>query len=333
MLQTLSWNIEEKILPLRFNWKISRSTSVEKRNFIINVSDGKYNCYGEAAPNIRYGETEDLIKEQFGLFLNNCPDQEIKPEEMENLLDSLNLFHSLRFGIESSYIHYLCKKQEVSPARFLGLDLPGKIVTSFSVPILEISEIKDFIEPLSRFSSLKIKVNQETAIDMVNEVVKYTKQKLRIDGNEAWNDINSLLSFIKQTGSYNIEFIEQPMPSKFTEEYRYLKKNCPFDLIADESIEDKADFEELKKQFNGVNMKLMKAGGYFNGLKILNEARQHGLKTMIGCMIETSLGIYSAMNLADSVDYLDLDGFMIIRNDPFNLVEEDNGLLSFTKDP
>jgi L-alanine-DL-glutamate epimerase-like enolase superfamily enzyme len=106
-----------------------------------------------------------------------------------------------------------------------------------------------------------------------------------------------------------------------------LKKTCPFDLIADESIEDQGDFDFLKTQFHGVNMKLMKAGGYLNGLKILNSAREKGLKTMVGCMIESSLGIYSAYNLASNVDYLDLDGFIIIKDDPFNLLVEENGYI------
>jgi L-alanine-DL-glutamate epimerase-like enolase superfamily enzyme len=329
----LSWTIEEKILPLKFNWKISRNSSVEKKNFFIKVNDGDYNAPGEVAPNIRYGESAEIIKEQFALFLQKCPTEETDLKGFAGKLDALNLCHSLRFGIESAYIHLLCKRQGIMPASFFDLLLPENISTSFSVPILEISEIKSFIEPLKRFSSLKIKVNQETALEMVNEIVKHTGQKLRIDGNEAWNDVEELLKFIRKIANYPVEFIEQPMPAQFSEEYRYLKKNCPFDLIADESIEDKADFYELKEQFHGVNMKLMKAGGYQNGLKILNEARQHGLKTMIGCMIETSLGIYSAMNLADNVDYIDLDGFLIIREDPFKLAEESNGLLRFRKNP
>jgi L-Ala-D/L-Glu epimerase len=76
-------------------------------------------------------------------------------------------------------------------------------------------------------------------------------------------------------------------------------------------------------------MKLMKAGGYMNGLKILNEARKHGLKTMIGCMIETTLGISSAMNICSNINYIDLDGSFIIKNEPFKLITENNGRLNF----
>lgn len=325
----LNWKIEEKILPLKFTWKISRNSSDEKTNFFVTVSDSNFFGIGEIAPNIRYGETPEIIREEFKTFSLGNIDSFETLDSFSLHLDSLNLKHSLRFGIESAYVHYLCNKQNITPAKYFNLDFPEKVATSFSIPIIEISYIKEFIKPLSRFESLKIKVNQENALDMVNEVAKNTNQKLRVDGNEGWTDVNELISFLEKIKNLNIEFIEQPMPSKFVEEYKLLKKNCPFDLIADESIEDQADFELLKTQFHGVNMKLMKAGGYINGIKILNNAKKHNMKTMIGCMIETSLGIYSAYNLSHNADYLDLDGCLIIKEDPFNLLKEEDGYLIF----
>ena len=99
--------------------------------------------------------------------------------------------------------------------------------------------------------------------------------------------------------------------------------------MADESITNEENFYILAQQFHGINMKLMKAGGYINGLNILNEARKYGLKTMIGCMIETTLGISSAMNICYNINYIDLDGSFIIKNEPFKLVTEENGRLYF----
>lgn len=323
----LNWSIEEKTLPLKFTWKISRNSSDEKKNLFIFINDDNYQAMGEIAPNIRYGETVELIKQQFLTFLQIAPQEIIGIEEFGQLIDSLNLHHSLRFGLESAFIHLISKQKNLYPAQIFNLQMPESVTTSFSIPIINIGEIKNFVEPLKRFVAIKLKVNQENALDIVKETAKYTDQKLRVDGNESWTDVNELLKFIDQVKGYNIEFIEQPMPSNLVNEYQYLKPLCPYDLIADESVEDKADFELIKTQFHGVNMKLMKAGGYINGLKILEQARTHNLKTMMGCMIETSLGIYSAFNLAHNVDYLDLDGFLIIKDDPFNLVKEDSGLI------
>jgi L-Ala-D/L-Glu epimerase len=117
------------------------------------------------------------------------------------------------------------------------------------------------------------------------------------------------------------------MPAGMDDEYMYVKKQSPFLLVADESVCDHADFGELKHQFHGINMKLMKAGGYINGLRLLNEAVKHNMHTMVGCMIETSLGISSAMNLCAGVEFVDLDGFMIVKDEPFGLIRETNGTL------
>lgn len=324
----LTWALEERVLPLNFTWKISRNSSDEKKNFFVRVADKNIFAVGEIAPNVRYGESEELIKEQFNKFVSSyTPEKSTTLDKLEKYLDSLDLAHSLRFGIESAFVHLECETRGIHPAEYFKLKMPEYVATCFSVPIIPVEEIKDFIEPLKRFESLKIKVNKDTALDMVMEVAKNTNQKLRIDGNEAWSDINELLKFIEKIKHLPVEFIEQPMPAHLVDEYRFLKRNSPFDLIADESIEDKADFKLIAEQFHGVNMKLMKAGGYKNGLNLLNQARKHKLKTMIGCMVETSLGIYSAFNLSNKVDYLDLDGFMIIKSDPYRLIIEENGCL------
>ncbi|GIW23302.1 MAG: muconate cycloisomerase [Candidatus Sericytochromatia bacterium] len=329
----LKWKILEKVLPLKFNWNISRNLSFEKKNFFIQVSDFNNYGIGEVAPNIRYNENEELIKNQFEKFIEISSN--IKNiDELNNILNSIKLCNSLRFGIESSFIHYLCQKNKILPYKFLKLKRPNYINTSFSIPIMELDNIENFIKinNLKRFSSLKIKVNSENAIDMISFISKLTNQKLRIDANEAWKDVDELIKFTEKIKKFNIEFIEQPMPASMKEEYFYYKKHCPFDLIADESIENEGDFEYLSKAFTGINVKLMKAGGYFNAIKLLNKARKSNLKTMLGCMIETSLGIYSAFNISNNIDYIDLDGFLIIKEDTFNLVYENEGKLFVNKE-
>ena len=108
--------------------------------------------------------------------------------------------------------------------------------------------------------------------------------------------------FLEKDQKLPVEFVEQPIPAGMNEESTYLKKYSPFPLFADESITHSADFGILKTQFDGVNVKLMKAGSYMNGIRLLTEARKRGMKTMIGCMVETTLGIRSGMNLC--IDWL-----------------------------
>jgi L-alanine-DL-glutamate epimerase-like enolase superfamily enzyme len=328
----LSWTIEEKRLDLRYNWKISRNESFHKINFFIKVSDQRYEGIGEVAPNIRYLETPDLILSQFLKFTSTIEKSPENLEEITTLLNLSELCNSLRFAIESAFVHYLCNRNNISIFELLKIPKPSNIYTSYTIPIIPVSEVKDFLDKhnLHRFKSIKIKINIE-GLELVNEVAKHYKGPLMIDANEAWKDVDDLLKFMEKLKKYPIEFIEQPLPYDLIQEYIYLKKHSPYILIGDESITNKADFDILVQQFHGVNMKLMKAGGYLNGVQILQNARKYSMKTMIGCMIETTLGISSGMNLCGLCDYADLDGHFVIDKEPFQLVEESDGMLSFKK--
>jgi L-alanine-DL-glutamate epimerase-like enolase superfamily enzyme len=327
----LNWIIEEKALDLIYTWKISRNASNQKINSFISVSKDGIKGMGEVAPNVRYGESPELIASQFKFFLETTPSGIKNQEDLTYTLNNLILCPSLRFGIESAYIHYLSNKSGKKVYEFLGLPSPADIYTSYTLPMMEVAEIRGFIEKykLTRFKTLKIKINNLEGFETIKEVSKVSQQPLRVDANEAWVDVEKLINDLNLLKGYNIEFFEQPMSSDHVQEYIYLKKHSPFELIADESITNDGDFTILAQQFHGVNMKLMKAGGYLNGLRILKEARKNGLKTMIGCMIESTLGISSAMNICNSVDYIDLDGFFIIKNEPYKLAAEESGRLYF----
>jgi L-Ala-D/L-Glu epimerase len=326
----LRWTISEKALNLRYNWKIARNESFTKNNFFIEVSSGNSKGIGEVAPNIRYNETSDNIQKEFSDFLNSHPEDIKNIDQLIELLKKIKMCNSLRFGIESAYIHFFCNQHNKDIYEFLKISKPSFIHTSYTIPIMPPGDVKTFIEKhnLKIFKSLKIKINTE-GLDLIDEVSKYYKGPVRVDANEAWKDVEALLLFLEKIKSYNIEFIEQPLPYNLVEEYIHLKKHSPFELMGDESITDSADLSLLSKQFHGINMKLMKAGGYLNGINILRSAREYGMKTMIGCMVETTLGISSGMHLCALADYVDLDGFFVIEKEPFGLVKEVDGNLEF----
>lgn len=325
----INWQIEAIRLELKYTWKLSRNATTFKINNIITVSDSGYTGKGEVAPNIRYNETPESMLSEFERFAQAAPEKITSLHELTELLNSLNLPNALRFGIESAYIHYTCAKTGITVTDFLGIQPPAQLYTSFSLPIMPADEVAVFYRThnLARFKRLKLKVNAEYAHELLQALTVVTAQPLIIDANEGWKDPEELLSFLHELKAYNIDIIEQPMPAGMDAEYTHVKKNSPFLLIADESVCDHADFETLQHQFHGINMKLMKAGGYINGLRLLNEARKYNMHTMVGCMIETSLGISSAMNLCNEVEFVDLDGFMIVKDEPFKLIKETNGEL------
>lgn len=325
----LNFSIEPVKLELKYTWKISRNSSDYKINFIVTVKDNDVVGRGEVAPNIRYNETPEIIQNEFERVQNLNPGNLISIQLFTDYLNNLHLPNALRFGLEQAYVHYHCKKNKISLCDFLNINAPTPIATCYTLPIMDAGLIKKFYNEnnLQRFSFLKIKVNAETGFEDVKTLCALTDKPIMIDGNEAWKDADEALRFVNEIKKLNIEFVEQPMPSSMNDEYIYLKNHSPLPLMADESVLANPDFDLLEKQFHAVNMKLMKAGGYLNGVRILNEARKRNMKTMIGCMVETTLGISGAMQLSAGINYLDVDGYMIIKDEPFEFVKESNGIV------
>ncbi len=323
----MEWTIKKLKLELKYTWKISRNSSEYKENLIVSCGNFGEIGLGEVAPNIRYGETPENLLEEFGVIEKDLRDCPTELAEFETWFNGFKLHNALRFGIESAFIHWYIGRHKISLYSLLGIDEPKLVSTCYTLPIMDVGDIAKFYEThkLSRFNYLKVKVSNEEAIDLVKEITRFNKHKIMIDANEAWKDVDSLLNFIPKLKPYPIEFIEQPMPAEMEDAYAYLKGKSNICIMGDESVLNQPNFDKLERQFDGVNMKLMKAGGYLNGVRILREAKARGMKTMIGCMVESTLGIKSAWSLCCLAEYADLDGCLIVGNEPFRLLREENG--------
>lgn len=321
--------LEKLHLDLKVNWKLSRNSTSFKENFIVHLESIEGHFRSEIAPNIRYGETPEKIQAQFDVWMKSTDIASLRNAGLLTMaLDQTPLLHALRFGLESVFIAHFSKG---SIAKFLDLPAVAPVSTSFSMPIIPVNEIAEYLMPLSRFQSLKIKVNAETATEMLQEIKKHTDVKLRVDANEGWTDLDTFCRFEEKLQGMNIELIEQPFPSRMQAEYRELKKRTRYKLLADESIEDVGDFSELSKQFHAVNIKLMKTGSLIKAKKFLLQAKHHNLEAMLGCMIETTVGISYGMLFTGLVEYVDLDGFLLVKDEPFKLVSERDGVLHLEK--
>lgn len=326
----MEWSIEELHLPLKFNWKISRSETTYKENLIVKIKVDDLDGIGEVAFNVRYGENKEAILKEFEEFRRDFPQTIHSVEEVMEFCSERELSMSLRFGIESAFVHYLAKASEKSVSELLGVPNITSVKTSFSLPILPAQEISEFIKTynLERFESLKIKINKENAVSATNKLLEVYPGKIRIDANESWQKAQDVLDFLSQLDSLDrVEFLEQPLQANCHDEAIVLKEKSPVLLMADESVTHQEISDYYVERFHGVNIKLMKTGSYMRAVRQLREAKKLGLKTMLGCMVETSLGIVSAINIAYGVDFLDLDGHLLLQQDPYNLVLEEKGKL------
>lgn len=306
----MAFELKKLKLDLKVNWKISRNESLFKENFIL--SDEGYES--EVAPNIRYGETPERIETEFQELLK------LKVEQPH----WCNSFKNAYRNVE------LKKKSKNQIHQYFGLNSVKEVMTSYSIPMMDLDDIGEYLEANNQYEIYKLKIANLSDIILLEEVSQNTDKKIRIDANEGFLSLKNYREFEKKISNYNIDFIEQPFPSAHKDDYKELRKNSLYEIIADESVE--ADFhpEELAEMFHGVNIKLMKAGGIERSKELLEKARNQGLKTMLGCMIETSLGISEALYLAELVDYFDLDGSLLIKNDPYkHLLEFKGSSVSF----
>ncbi|UOG76188.1 hypothetical protein MTX78_06220 [Hymenobacter tibetensis] len=332
----LVWSLTPHTLPLRFTWKISRNASTFKTNLILQVHDpaGGPIGRGEAAPNVRYGETPEGIQQEFSALQQAGLGAVRTEAELHEFLATHTPAHALRFAIEAAFVQWAAAQAGQAVWQWLGAPQPAVAVpTAFTLPIMEPEAVAAFVreQGMARFQTLKVKVNQESGFELLQALVQELPGRpLIIDGNETWHDVDTLLQFVERVTTLpglHVRLLEQPMPATHVADYQYLRARSPWPVFADESVTDTTDFESIAQQFHGVNMKLMKAGGYRNGLRILRETQAHGLQTMVGCMVETSLGIWGALQVSGLAQVCDLDGFLILRDEPFNLVHEETGQL------
>lgn len=327
MIELPSFELEMLELPLRYEWKLSRNSSVSKTNAIIRVKDSIFEGLGEVAPNIRYDETSERVQQEFDTCSKIIPTLLAKGIPWPEILIQLPACQALRMGLDMAWSRWICAGKGRRLSDLLGLDEPGPREICYTIPVMDPAEIPFFIqrERLHRFSWLKLKVNAETAMEMLNQVLVQFPGKLAIDGNEAWKNPDEALNFAKQLPADRILFLEQPFPAIMREEYIQMKPEWPVEIWGDESILGVADPDWWKMAFHGINVKLMKTGSISKAVEMLRLARTAGLKTMIGCMVETSIGISAAMELESLADFMDLDGFLLLQEEPFRLVEEAEG--------
>ncbi|HEX8997416.1 MAG TPA: dipeptide epimerase, partial [Ktedonobacterales bacterium] len=173
---------------------------------------------------------------------------------------------------------------------------------------------------------LKIKVGTGRDLEIVRAIREATDATLRVDANAAWTP-KEAIRVIRELEPYNIEFVEQPLHPADLEGLRFVREHVALPIIADESCVTEEDIPGLVGAVDGINIKLMKCGGIHHALRMIHTARAHHLKVMLGCMIESSLSITAAAHLTPLVDYADLDGNLLVRDDPFDGVRVERGKL------
>lgn len=317
-------------LKNRHPFKIAHGTRTETQTFIVELTDGEHTGLGEATPVPYYGMTTEKMEELIIEHKNTIEQYELShPSDYWTYLDPLighNRFVQCAIDMAA---HDLWAKKNAKPLhQMLDLDISNVIASNYTIGIdsldVMVEKMKEFDFPI-----YKIKLGTANDIEIIRELRKHTSAIFRVDANCAWTPEETLknAAAFKNLG---VEFIEQPLKKGEYEAMKSVQSDAVLPMIADESCIEESDVELCKDCFAGINVKLAKCGGITPALRMIKKARAYKMKVMMGCMTESSVAISAIAQLLPLLDYVDMDGALLIANDPAKGVVLQNGKVIYT---
>ncbi len=304
-------------LTLHEPFEIARGVSTHEPVLIVELEhDGIVGC-GEGAPVDYHGETTEAMLEEarrdVSAMLGSDP---FALESIMRRLRSEGLMGGTRMAIDGALHDWIGKRLGQPTWRLLGLDAVSP-PTSFTIGIDTVEGTADKVRRAVGYKVLKVKVGGASDLERLEAVRAGFDGPIRIDGNEGW-DIEIAKAITPDLLRLGVEFVEQPFHREDVDAYRaYRQMATRLPVILDESCQDAHDVPRCAELGDGVNIKIAKTGGIRGGISLARAARAHGLNVMIGCMIESELGIAQGAQIASLCDHVDLDGHLLIDDGPY----------------
>lgn len=321
-------------LKLKHTFRISRSARDTASVIILEFDHDGIVGYGEASPTKRYGESLDTIVSFFQKINLSRFESPFLLDDILNYVDSIEKGNtSAKCAIDLALHDWIGKKLGVPLYQLWGLNPDKTAKCSFTIAIDSKEIVEQKVREAEEYPILKVKVGLDNDKEMIDTIRKITDKVLYVDANEGWKDKHLALERIKWLKDQNVEFVEQPMPAEQFDDIKWLRDKSDLPLIADESVLRLAEIPKLAEAYDGINIKLMKCTGLREAMRMINTAQALKMKIMMGCMIETAVGISAGAHLGPLLDYADLDGNVLISNDPFDGVRNIRGDLKLNNKP
>lgn len=323
----LSWN--RQTLRPRHRFATSQGSVSEKQTIIVRLEHEGVIGLGEIAPSKLYGQSLESSEDALRGMADLIGDDPFRIERI--LADCLGRHDDQRAavgGLDSALHDWTARKLGTPVWRMLGLDRP-RVQTTFTIGVADPGKIRQKVdEALSAgFAALKVKVGVAQDHDTLSMIRSRFGGPLFLDANEAWSP-DEACRCIPELAQYRPTMIEQPLARADWRELRRLRELGVAPIFVDESCERPADVLRVAGVVDGVNIKFTKCGGIREALRMICLARSLGLKIMLGCFVSSSLAIAPALSIASLVDYCDLDGHLLLADDPFTGIARDGSVIS-----
>ena len=322
-------------LNLRHTWTVATSSSDFRDTLHLRYTRDGVTGVGEGAPLARYKEDARSAL----TAVESLRDYLVAADPWNFAKVMAEVFRRIpgqwaaKAAIDIALLDWVTKKLGVPLYRYFGLDPRDAPLTTFSIGIGTPEITRQKVREAESFPVLKIKVGLATDEATLAAVRSVTNKPLRVDANEGWKSKEEAVRKINWLEKQGVELVEQPLPAPLIEETRWVRSRVHIPIIADEACLHPSDIPRLAGAFDGVNVKLDKCGGLLEAYRMIQIAKALGLKTMLGCMISSSASVTAAAHLSPLVDYADLDGNLLIANDPWRGVRVANGKLILPDGP
>ena len=333
---SLETEFERVSLPLENPFTISRGTQTEAENVIVRITDeAGMTGVGGAAPSGHYGETAATVAAVLPALLDaveRVGDPHAISEIEAELRAVVNGNPAARCAVSIAVHDLAAKRLGVPLYRLWGLDPSDAPKTSFTVGLDETDRVREKAADAvaAGYDVLKIKLGTDRDRELVDAVREAAPDaRLRVDANEAWTPKEA----VEKSGwlaDRDVEFVEQPVPAENPEGLRHVYERSELPIAADESCVTAADVPAIADRCDIANLKLMKTGSLTEARRLIAAARAHGLEVMCGCMIESNASIAAAAQLAPLLDYADVDGSLLLAEDPYEGVDLADGRIRLT---
>jgi len=316
-------------LNLRHTWTTTMSSSEYRDTIHVSYSRDGLTGHGEGAPIVRYHEdahtAQKAVESVRDLLLSSNPMRFAKT--MGQVFQKVQGEWAGKAAIDIALMDWVGQKLGIPLYAYFGLDPKDTPLTTFSIGIDTPEITKQKTREAEAYPILKVKVGLATDEPTIEAVRSVTNKPLRVDANEGWKDREEAVRKINWLEKQGVEFIEQPLPADRIEDTRWIRSRVHIPIIADEACQHASDIPKLRDAYDGVNVKLDKSGGMLEAYRMIEVAKALGMKTMLGCMVSSSVSVTAAAHLSPLVDYADLDGNLLIANDPFHGVRVEKGKL------
>lgn len=283
----------------------------------VTLSDENIQAYGEAVPVPYYGQTAQEIKTALDSVKsiiegNKITDAQTFWEQMQPYLAG---FPVAQCALDIAVYDYLAQKAEKPLYQYLGLTWSEALpISNYTISLDTPKQMLEKMQSIE-YPIYKIKLGTKEDLDTLRDLRKHSQAIFRIDANCAWT-LEQAKEYVSELEKMQIELIEQPFTIERWQDVAELRTITKIPVIADESCKTETDLEKCKDYFSGVNIKLAKCGGITPALRMIQKAKQYNLKVMMGCMTESSVGISAIAHLLPLLDFVDMDGALLLANDP-----------------